>query len=148
MMQKHALLWAATVLHLCAQPLWAANSVTTYNPLPINVARSVNTIKPLSVSLDTTDSLTLITPASGRMVCVVGLVISESTPLTLTFLSGNDILTRLEMGAYQGVLQPVGSGASFCTQPGQALKVQSSAPISQMLLYVLEESRLQFGGRF
>lgn len=125
-----------------ATPVFAANSATVQTALPIRV-NGLGPVYPYVVAFDTTSSdLTIRTPSSGNMVCIVGMQMSETNAANLIFTSGSTQLLTLELAANQGVYDPIDEGASFCTQPSEALKIQTSAAITNMLLYVIEAKYL------
>lgn len=121
-----------------------ANAATAQTALPINVF-GVNVV-PYVISIDTVDTdLTIRTPANTNAIAaVVGLMFSEGTAATVTFKTGNTTLSGLELAANQGLYLPVAKQVYIATQPGEALKVRSSAAITNMLMFVVETSRIIF----
>lgn len=122
-----------------------ANTATAQTALPIHPKSLGVDVTPYVIAIDTADSdLTIITPSAGAMVCVAGIMFSEGTAGTLTFKSGTTPLMALELAANQGLFLPLGSQIYFATQPGEALKIRSSVPITNMLIYVASTSRVVF----
>ncbi len=139
-----------TLALLALAPLsYAANTATAQANLPIIVGRGPQVVKPIVVSIDTTASdLTFFTPTRATMIaCVVGVLGVDSTAATLTFKSGTTTNAILELAASQSINLPLGNGAFFCGQPGEALKIQSSALYTNLLLYVIEDYNFDFSGR-
>lgn len=121
-----------------------ANTATAQSALPISVGDS-NGVIPVVVSIDTTgQDLTILTPDSGKMALIVGMFMSEGTAANITFKSGSTTYAIPELASNQGILFPIGQGVLVCGQPGEALKIQSSAVVTSMLIYVAQASRLQF----
>lgn len=122
-----------------------ANTATAQSDLPIiTKGMDVNAI-PYVVSIDTADTdLTIVTPTGTQMACIVGMMFSETSPLTLTFKSGSTLLLAVKLSANQGLYLPLGNQVYFATQPGQALAIRSSAAITNMLIYVTRTSRVVF----
>lgn len=117
-----------------------ANTATEKTGLPVAVWGQ-GVVFPVEVAIDTVDTdLTVFTPATGKMVGVVGINYAEATAHNLKFTSGSDLEATFEMGANSGIAQGISKTELFyCTQPGDALKVQSSAAISgPMIIYVIE----------
>lgn len=90
------------------------------------------------VAIDTVDTdLTIKDPAADELVMVLGVHFSEGGAAhNLTLKSGSTTNLVLELAANQGLSHPLGSGVFFVTQPGEDLIIQSSAALSNMLLYV------------
>ena len=122
-----------------------ANTATVQTALPILVKGvGVNAI-PYVIAIDTTGAdLTIKTPGGGGMVVVVGLMFSEGTAGNLIFKTGSTTLVTLELAANQGLFLPLGNQVYMATQPGEALKIQSSMAITSMLMYVAETSKVVF----
>lgn len=138
------LLSALLVLALSCQIAYAANTVTAQTALPISVGGS-NGVIPTVVTIDTTASdVTLLTPDSNKMACVASVFMSEGTAANLTFKSGSTTYAIPELASNQGILTLITRGVLFCGQPGEAVKVQSSAAVSFMLFNMIQASRLQF----
>lgn len=115
-----------------------ANTATLLYTLPAR-AQKAGPIKVYSVSIDTTGAdLTICTPASGNSVYIVGLAVSEATAANVTIKSGSTTLWVAELAANQGILLPVENGFLMATAKGQALVLQSSAAVSNLLLHVVE----------
>lgn len=134
-------------LLLCAQPAFAANSATARTALPIRIG-GASPVVPYTLTFDTVDTdLTVVTPSSNKMACVVGVFGSEGTASNVTFKSGTTAYVIPELAANQGMLVPVSNHALFCTQPGEALKLSVSAAMSYLLLYVIQAQMLDFGGK-
>jgi hypothetical protein len=76
------------------------------------------------------------------MVAIVGIQYAETTAHTLTFTDGSDAQAVFEMGANTGISQDIAERLFFVTQPGNALKVQTSAAITgPVLFYIIEGQR-------
>lgn len=121
-----------------------ANTATAQSALPVSIAGSEG-ITPIVVAIGTIDTdLTIFTPDSGKVACIVGMFMSETSATNITFKSGSTSYAVPELAANQGILFPVGQGILICGQPGEALKIQSSVAITSMLLYVTQATRLQF----
>lgn len=126
---------------------WAANSATNQSVLPITFAKAENqtVVTPVVVTFDTTGSdLTVYTPASGNMACLVGASFSDSTAANLTIKDGSTSLVVWELAAYQGLLERLDGGVVLCGTNSNAIKMQVSAVISTMVLYFIEAPRLRF----
>ncbi len=124
-------------------PVFASNTATEKTALPIRVY-GVGPVRPYEITLDTTDTdLTIRTPVSGNMACIVGIDLSEGTAANVTFSSASDTNLYLELAANQGLAQNIGQGIFYCSQPGEALKVKSSAAITGFWINVIEAARLE-----
>lgn len=144
---KKTLAVLAALLLCLPIPALAANTATARTALPIRVG-GVAPVVPYTLTFDTVDTdLTVVTPSSNKMACVVGAFSSEGTASNVTFKSGTTSYVIPELAANQGILVPVSNHAMFCTQPGEALKISVSAAISYMLLYVIQGQLLDFGGK-
>ena len=121
-----------------------ANTATAQTALPIQTRGVGVNVTPYVIAIDTVDTdLTIITPAnSSAMAVVVGLMFSESTAANITFKSGSTTLLKVELSGSQGLYLPLGDQVYLATQPGEALKIQSSAAITNMLMFVAETSRV------
>ena len=140
-----ALLAVAFFLFVGIPTGFAANTATVQAALPIRLPNGVGPVYPYVVAIDTTGSdLTIRTPATGNMVCVVGWQFAETNAANITFKSGTTTNVVFELAANQGVLESIHREPLYCTQPSEALKVQSSAAISSLLFYVVEPSRLDY----
>lgn len=138
----------AAFLFWAQLPAFAANSATAQTALPIKVGVYSDPVVPYVVAFDTTASdLTIVTPDSGKMACVVGMGVSETSATNITFKSGSTTLFVPELAANQGVYDKISNGAILCTQPGEALKIQVSVAVSNMILYIVQATRLDFTGR-
>lgn len=132
---------------LCAalllQPVsFASNSATVKTALPIRVY-GVGPVYAYEVVIDTVDTdVTLRTPASANMACIVGVDLSEGTAANVTFTTGSDTNVYLELATNQQVVKNIGEGVFYCSQPGEALKFKSSAAITGLWFYVVEAARL------
>ena len=140
---KKALLVALAALFVCA-PGHAANTATAQTAQNIRVGGS-GPVTPYVVAIDTVDEdLTIVTPSSDKMACIVGLGVSEGTATNVTFKSGSTTLFVPELAANQGMLKPIDKGILLCTQLGEALKIQASAAISNLLIHVVQAGYLDF----
>jgi hypothetical protein len=132
------LLCAALLFQPCA---FASNSATEKTALPIRIY-GAGPVRPYEIVIDTVDTdLTIRTPASGNMACIVGIDMSEGTAANFTFSTGTDTNLYMELAANQGLAQNLGEGIFYCTQPGEALKVKSSAAITGFWVNVVEAAR-------
>ena len=94
-----------------------------------------------TVQFDTADTnVTVETPGSGEMTCVVDAKFSEGTAATVTFTSGSAEFLILEMAANQGSFN---SGKPFCTQSGQALLVKSSVAFTSLMLRTINLEKIR-----
>jgi len=135
---------ALLVLALWCPAAFAANTATAQTALPIRIGGAGNVV-PYVVAIDTTgNDLTIVTPAAGKMACVAGIYTSETSATNITWKSGSTTLAIPELAANQGQLMPLGSQVLFCTQPGEALVMQASVAISNMLIHVVQASFLNF----
>lgn len=122
-----------------------ANSAAAQTALPIKTKGVGVDIIPYLISIDTVDSdLTIKTPTTNGLVVVVGLMFSETNAQTLTFKSGTTTQIAFELAPYQGLYLPLGQQVYLSTQPGEALKIRSSAAFTSALIYVAETSRVNF----
>lgn len=123
-----------------------ANSATADTALKIYVkgALLASPVIPVRVTMDTTSSdLTLYTPASTNYVGIVGATFSEITAATnVTLKSGSTTLTTLELAAGTPFAIPLSKNPWIVSNLGEALKVNVSAVVSTMLLYVVEFKEL------
>src|SRR5690349_5662410 len=111
---------ALLAVFLSCGPVFAANTATAQTALPIRVG-GAGYVVPYKVTFDTTASdLTVVTPGSGKMACIVGMTFSEASASNVTFTSGSTSLLTLELAANSGVYDKISNGAFFCTQPGEA----------------------------
>ncbi len=137
----------AVVLVLCfGFPAFAANTATDLGSLPIRINGS-GPVEVYKINIDTVDTdLTVHTPPSGNMACVVGVQLSETSAANLKFKSSTSTEVWIpELATNQGILTKIGPGVDFCTFSSQALVVQSSANISNMVLYVINAKNLNIG---
>lgn len=123
-----------------------ANTATVQPALPIQTRGVGVDIIPYVVSIDTVDTdLTIKTPSyTTGMVVVVGMMFSEANAQTVTFKSGTTTQVAFELAPYQGLYLPLGDQVYLATQPGEALKIRSSAAFTSALIYVAETSRVVF----
>jgi len=147
-MKRLIALWALLCfVFVYHPPVEAANAATAQTPLLMQIGGRAVPVTPVVVTFDTTaQDLTIFTPASGKMACVVGLNFSEGTAANLTVKSGSTTLVTWELATNQGVLSPIGNHAIFCGAVGEAIKFNVSAVISTMLVYVAEADRFNFSG--
>lgn len=125
----------------------AANSATAQTAMPIRVG-GVGPVVPYVVAFDTTATdLTIVTPASDKMACIVGWLASETSATNVTITSASTANVALELAANQGIYDKIQNGVVYCTQPGEALKIQVSTAVSSMFLYVIQARWLDFGGK-
>lgn len=123
---------------------YAANTATAQAAQKIYIG-DAGPVVPYVVSIDTTgNDLTIVTPTTGYMACVVGVYGSETSATNVTFKSGSTTLAVPELAANQGHLFGLGQGALFCTQAGEALKIQASVAISNLLIHVVQARALYF----
>lgn len=135
-------------LFVLASPAYAANVATAQAALPGRVGVYSGPIIPYVVTLDTTASdVTVRTPDSDKMVCLVGANWAEASAANVTWKSGSTTLVTWELPANASVGQELGNGAVLCSGVGQALKFQVSVVISTMLLYVIETANFDLSGR-
>lgn len=124
-----------------------SNTATAQTALHIRVGGNL-TVVPYVVSFDTGgQDLTIRTPATGKMIFLVGMFMSETDATNITFKSGSTTLVVPEIAANQGILVPIKNHVILATQPSEALKMQVSVAVSSILLYVVEGSSFDFGGR-
>jgi len=140
------LLAALLAVVLSCPAAFAANAATAQTAHGMRIA-GAGPVTPYVVSFDTTASdLTIVTPGSDKMACVVGMAMAETSATNVTFKSGTTSLLTLELAANQVFGAPIGAPI-VCTQPGEALKMQVSVAVTSMLLYVLQAPFLNFTGR-
>lgn len=145
---KKFLLAALAVLFLCQPAAFAANTATAQAALPIRLGGNRGPVTPYVVSFDTTASdLTIVTPDSDKMACIVGIAMSETSATNITVKSGSTTQVVYELAANQGFGEGIGNHAVICTQPGEALKMQVSVAVTSMLVYVIQAAYLDFTGR-
>jgi len=95
------------------------------------------------VVIDTINTdLTLFSPASGKMACVMGVEYLEADAHNLMFKSGTTEHVTFQMPANSGMQVPIGN-PMFCTLAGEDLVIQSSVAISKMLFYITEISKIK-----
>lgn len=124
----------------------AANSATDLPEMPYGGQRGGG-IYPYIVAIDTVDTdLIVRTPATGNMVCVVGLNFLQGAATNVTWKSGSTTLLTWNLAANQGISHPI-SKPLLCTVASQALVVRASVVMPNMLLYVIETSTANFDGR-
>ena len=81
---------------------------------------------------------TILTPDAANRVFVVGLIFGETSATNLQFKSGSSAIFTLELAANQAVYDKVGDGFMFATKAGEALKLESSAVLSSVMISVVE----------
>lgn len=133
------LLMAAALLCL---PAHAANVATAQTALPSTLYGGGPVI-PYTLTFDTTATdLTIRTPGTGMMVCIVGWQFVETSATNVTLTSGSTAYPAFELAANQGLYHVLGDGIGFCTAPSAALKMQVSVAVTGMTLYVIEVPKL------
>lgn len=123
----------------------AANTVTQIGSgtagadgLPITIF-GANPFRQKRVVIDTTgQDLTVHTPATGNMVCVLGWEVTNTLAANVKFTSGTTEIITYNLAANQMYSSLTTSSFNFCTVPGQALKIQSSAAITSLLIKLVE----------
>ena len=117
-----------------------ANSATLYSTLPINCYGATSVYLYL-ISIDTINTdLTIRTPAAGKMVAVVGFMQDESNAHTMLFKSADTTIIRMEKAGDHHL--PIGGGIVFAGARGEALKIQSTAAIDLITMYVIETDQI------
>lgn len=119
-----------------------ANVLTNLGEIPIFCLPSAlgNKTKVFKLSHDgSSGPETILTPATGNSIALCGMLYQEATAHNLTLYSGANIHVTLERVANDGLYLPLGKPA-FATIAGEALRIDASAAISSMLLYVVEFS--------
>ncbi len=121
-----------------------ANTATAKSPLPISIW-GATFVTPVECTFDTTGTdLVVYTPTPGNMTAIVGILYSEATAHNISLTSGSDLECTLELSANGGMSQGIGRSLVYVTQPGQALKIQTSAAISgPMIIYIIEAFRFK-----
>lgn len=116
---------------------------TALNLYPIN--GGLYQVTPTKVVINgDTNPHNVIQPASTHMVGVVGLVMCGTNAATITldsYNNGGSSVTYsidLNLAAKQPVITPIGQGIIFCTEPGDYLRVTSTADIN-ILFYTVED---------
>jgi hypothetical protein len=145
-MMKRLLSVALSAAILLCAPAFAQNDATAQTALPIRVG-GAGYVVPYLVDIDTVDTdLTIVTPATGKMACVVGAFGAETSATNVTFKSGTTTQVIPELATNQGFLLPIANHALVCSQPGEALKIAASVAISSLILYIVQASYLDFTG--
>ncbi|MBX2861172.1 MAG: hypothetical protein KTR14_08050 [Vampirovibrio sp.] len=135
------LLFAMLFLLTClAANIFAANTATEQTARRINFSGE-GPVRYVMASLDTVDTdLTVYDPPSKRMACVVGIRMSNSSPVNLTLKSGSDTMVTLELASNQGLWG--GGNTPLCTAPGEDLIIQASAPVNSVLFELVAPKKL------
>jgi hypothetical protein len=121
-----------------------SNAATALTALPVKLYGSTK-VTPIVCTFDTISTdLTVYTPGSGKFAAIVGWQYAEATAHNLTVTSGTTALATFEIPASSGRDDKIGQGVVICTNPGEALKIQVSAAVSYMVVYIVETDRLYF----
>lgn len=121
-----------------------ANTSTLEDTLPISIG-GAQAIREYHLAIDTVDTdLTVHTPATGKRVFVVGMWFAEGTATNLTLKSATTPSKSvvLELAANQGGWDSIGKDIIWVCTSGEALVVQSSAAISDLIIYTVEAERM------
>jgi hypothetical protein len=97
-------------------------------------------VTPILVNFAAPDTdYTIATPStSTKRIVLCGAVYQEADAHTLTFKSGSATIANMQRAASDGNFNPISENAYLVSEPGEALKVRSSAIIVDILFYTYE----------
>jgi hypothetical protein len=119
-----------------------ANSSTLKDVVP-SLNPKYNAISEYQIVIDTVDTdLTIATPATAARLWVAGILFSQETPATVSFISGADEKEYpIGLAANQGFDGLTDKGFYFVTNPSEPLKIKSSAAITSLILRIIEAAQ-------
>lgn len=98
----------------------------------------IGPVREANISLEAADGdYTVVTPATGNSIFIVGILFSETNPVTLEFKLASGKYRTLELSAYQGVWEPV-SKKIIPLPKDTPLIVKTSADISDLSIFYVE----------
>lgn len=102
-----------------------------------------NNVTPIAVTFAAPDTdYTIATPTGSNRIFLCGMVYQEADAHTLTFKSGSNIIATMQRTTFDGNWNGITKEVFLVSEPGEALKVRSSATIVDILFYTFEGDKL------
>lgn len=131
------------ILMFLAVNVYGANTATETEKNIVVNGLTDGTVKEVVVTIDTVDTdLTLIDPAAGYSVGLLGAACVESSAANITFKSGTTTKLVAEFGANSGLFKGVSSEVLPLGDVGEDLIIQSSVALPKCVFYLVEYKKL------